>query len=90
LAVAENIFLLQIPPRSTAFLQPVDQILAHLSFHFSKLATQNSFTKLGFLVKPENFPVLLSGAISAAWQKSIVKTAFSRTGMYIINYIIII
>ena len=80
LALKENISILTLPGKTTAFLQPVDQILSNLESAFADLAFNMSFTKADFLVRPSNFAPVLHQAMRKAWTKSLVVQSFKKTG----------
>ena len=81
LAIEENVAIISLPAKTTAFLQPVDQILSVLDNKFGEVAYKCSFTKMNFLVRPANFPPVLSQSIALAWTKDIIETAFKNTGI---------
>ena len=84
LAKREDVALITLPGKSTAFLQPVDQVLSVLIQAFGEVAYGLSFTKAGFLVKPSNFPPVLEQAIDRAWRSrpDIIRESFRKTGIY--------
>ena len=80
MTVEQNISIICLPGKTTAFLQSVDQILSVLTNKFSQIALNCSYTKYNFLVRPGNFVPVLKQAITAAWDKKTVRFAFERAG----------
>ena len=81
LSIQENIGILCLPAKTTAFLQPVDQLFAPLIQAFADIAYKCSYMKHDFLVKPANFPEILRQSMATAWTKELIESAFRRTGL---------
>ena len=81
LAIEENISLITLPGKTTSFLQPIDQIFSNVITAFSDISYKLCFSKFDFLVRPRNFPQVLSQAINVAWKRDIIVNSFKRTGI---------
>ena len=80
-----DIEILSLPPNTTNFLQPLDQLFFVLKNSFYNIASRLQLIRPGNTIRPCNFPHVLKQAMSESWGCNIVRSSFRKTGIIPIN-----
>jgi len=80
-----DIEIISLPPNTTNFLQPLDQLFFVLKNSFYNIASRLQLIRPGNTIRPCNFPHLLKQSMSDSWNSTYVKNSFRKTGVIPIN-----
>ena len=86
LAKNNNIEIIALPPNTTHFLQPMDQLFFVLKQAFFSLSSTLHLVTSGNTIRKANFPYVLKQAISSSWNKEIIRSAYRKTGLIPLNH----
>ncbi|CAC5411815.1 unnamed protein product [Mytilus coruscus] len=85
MAIEHGIEILGLPPHTSHFLQPLDQIFHPLRSGYSELALNIGLVKADMVIKKNKFAIVLQQAQDKAWSPHVIKQGFRKTGLYPLN-----
>ncbi len=82
LAIDNNFEIIPMPPNTSSFLQPLDQLFFILYAALYALAARYSITNAGFIVNKSRFATSLRHALDRAFTTGKIITASAKTGLF--------
>ena len=82
MAIDNGIEILSLPPNTSSFLQPLDQLFSVLKLALYTLAARYSITSGGFIVNKSKFVYILKHAISETLTSTKIMVSFASTGIF--------